>query len=1716
MRKNLFLSSVLIILFCFSQSLQAQLRKKANFDYADPSENFYVTQKRYNKYFKEHEKEEAKERKERSLGKNQKIGYEMEEELGGYELYKRWENFMAPRVYPSGDKTLASKAYEEYQKYMNENSSQKNISNSITSSTWQPIGPFGDLAGANAGRINAVRMDPVSPTGYWACAPDGGLWSTTNTGSTWNTNTDALSAIGCSDVVFDPTNSQNMYMASGDGDAGDCYSLGVLKSTNGGLTWAPTGLAWTVSQGRRIYKLLINPLNKNTIFAASTVGLFKTTNGGTTWSTVQAGTIYDVEYRPGDTTTVYACSTSFFQSTNGGNTFSTITTGLAASGVQRYAIAVTPANNTYVYVVASASSNSGFLGFWRSTNNGTSFTSMATTPNLLGWASAGNDTGGQGWYTLSIGASPTNPNEVAVGGVNVWRTTNGGTNWALFAHWTGSGAPYVHADIHDITYKNGTSIYISCDGGVFQTTNSGTSFNAMNGNMTIAQIYKIGGSTTTYSRAITGHQDNGTNLFTGGWSGTMGGDGMDCFIDRTNDNVMYGEQYQGSFNRTLNGGATWTGITTGMTGAGAWVTPWHQDPAVANTIYGGRVQLFKSTNQGTNWAQIGTMPGAGSIVEFAVAPSNSQIIYVIKSGAVYKTINGGTTWTTITGTLPVGSAALTSVVVEDVDPNSAWVTFSGYSTGNKVYKTIDGGATWVNYSTGLPNLPTNRVLYWNGTQDGLYVGCDVGVYYRDSTMANWVPYNTGLPNVSVHDLSIFYPLGKLRAATYGRSVWEADLYNTGLLAPIANFTSDKQFVCPGMTVNYTDLSSFGPTSWSWIFQGGTPATSTAQNPSIVYNTAGTYSVQLTATNVNGFSVATKTMYITVSSPTTIPLVEGFQGATFPPTGWQNFDAGNNTMMWTKSTTVGKGSTASLMFDNYNLDVSNTRDEFRTPKFNFTGYTNLKMYFDVAYARYDATYSDSLGVLVSTDWGLTYTQVYLKGGTTLATAPDQTATQFTPTAVQWRTDTIFLTAYAGMGNVSFSFMNRGHYGQALYIDNINISGTLSSLPPTASFSYAATNPCAGQNVSFSDMSSMTPTAWSWTLTGATPSLSSVKNPTVNYATAGTYTVTLVSTNGFGSSAPVSQVITVNPNPTVTATTASTSICAGQSVLLTGSGAASYIWNTGPTTNTISVSPVSNTTYSVTGTTLGCSNTAIVSVTVNPSPTVAVTSATICAGTPTTITASGATTYSWNTGATSAAISVTPAVNTTYTVIGTSLGCTNTKTTTVVANAVPTVAVTNATICSGSSANITASGATTYSWSTGATTASVAVSPTVLSVYSVTGTTSGCTNTNTVSVTVNALPIVNATASGTNLCAGQSSTLTGSGAATYTWNPGAITGNPIAVTPASTITYTCVGTGTNGCNSSPTNVNITVNTLPTVTSNSASICSASGPVTLTAVGATTYTWNTSATTAAIVVSPAVTTNYTVTGTNAAGCSNTYTTMVGVASTPTVAVNSATVCSGTPANLTASGATTYSWSTGATTTSVAVTPTALTVYTVTGTTAGCVGTQTTAVTVNALPGVTLSVSSNTACTVSSGGVSLTLTGSPAGGVYSGPGVIGSTFTTQATAGNYTTAYSYTNAANGCSNTSITTITVAVCTGIAQVTFDNDGNISVVPNPNNGLFTIKANVLEKYDVNIYNAIGQLIRTIPQNTKSVNVDLTEFGKGLYNVVFSINGNFKSVKVIVD
>jgi gliding motility-associated-like protein len=554
-------------------------------------------------------------------------------------------------------------------------------------------------------------------------------------------------------------------------------------------------------------------------------------------------------------------------------------------------------------------------------------------------------------------------------------------------------------------------------------------------------------------------------------------------------------------------------------------------------------------------------------------------------------------------------------------------------------------------------------------------------------------------------------------------------------------------------------------------------------------------------------------------------------------------------------------------------------------------------------------------------------------------------------------------------------------------------------------------------------------------------------TVSPTTTTTYTVTGTAVGGCSSTAQVT--VTVNPTPTVTATAGSATICSGNSTTLTGSGAASYTWNPGALTGSpVTVSPTTTTTYTVTGTSSGCSSTAQVTVTVNPTPTVIATAAspTICSGNSTTLTGSGATSYTWNPGALSGSpVTVSPATTTTYTVTGTSSGCSSTAQVTVTVNPTPTVTATagSSTICAGSSTTLTGSGATSYTWNPGALTGSpVTVTPAVTTTYTVTGTSSGCSSTAQVTVTVNPTPTVTATVGSATICSGSSTTLTGSGATSYTWNPGALTGSPVTVSPATTTTYTVTGTGANGCTSTA-QVTVTVNPSPTVTATAASptICNG-GNTTLTGSGATSYTWNPGALTGSpVTVSPTTTTTYTVAGTAANGCTSTAQVTVTVLPSPTVTAtaSSTTICSGGSTTLTGSGATTYTWNPGSLTgTSVTVSPTTTTTYTVSGSNGGCSSTAQVTITVNPSPTVTATSSNAAICN----GGSATLTGSGASSYTWNPGALSGTSVTVSPT--TTTTYTVTGTGvNSCTSTAQVTVTVnALPTVTATAT-----NASVCP---------------------------------------------------------------------
>lgn len=697
----------------------------------------------------------------------------------GWKQFKRWEWFWEQRVDPITGNFPQFDAIDMQFQYYNP---PQELPSGLNTASWTSTGPVSSTGGyAGVGRLNCIAFHPSDNNTFWVGAASGGIWKTTNGGTSWTVLNNGTGVLAVSDIIVpsDYSSSNTLYIATGDKDHWDNRSIGVLKSTDGGVTWNVTGLSYTASQGKMVYCLLIDPSNNQNLLAATSNGVYKTTNGGTTWNTQLTPLIFiDIEYKPGDFNTLYGSTTDgdIYISTNGGTSW---TRTLDVTNGYRIELAVSPNQPDWIYAVV-ANSESGLFGIYKSTNSGVSFSMIfdGTTKNLLGWDSSGGDVGGQGWYDLSLAVSNTQANTLLVGGVNTWRSTDGGLNWSIVNHWWGDGVPAVHADKHKLIFRANGDLFECNDGGIYFSTNNGTSWADKTNGMVISQMYKLGASQTVNNEVITGLQDNGTKLISSSsWSDVKGGDGMECLIDYTDVNIQYGTYVNGQIDRTTN---HWIGpetdISANISGdnVGAWVTPYIIDPITPATLYAGYSDVWKTTNRGNSWTKISTMNFSGKIRAMAIAPSNSQVLYVSDPYTIWKTTNGGTNWTNISTGLP--GSWITYIAVKNDDPNTIWVTLSTYS-GSSVYQSIDGGSTWTNISAGLPSVPVNCIIQNKliTSQVDLYVGTDNGVYYKKGSL-NWVAFNTGLPNVMVTELDIYYnnstPVNsKLHAASYGRGLW---------------------------------------------------------------------------------------------------------------------------------------------------------------------------------------------------------------------------------------------------------------------------------------------------------------------------------------------------------------------------------------------------------------------------------------------------------------------------------------------------------------------------------------------------------------------------------------------------------------------------------------------------------------------------------------------------------------------------------------------------------------------------------------------------------------------------------------------------------------------------------------------------------------------------------------------------------------------------------
>ena len=708
----------------------------------------------------------------------------------------------------------------------------KNKTQTITDqSNWLALGPFNSsntyssssLKSSGQGRVNVIAVDPSDSNIYYLGAPAGGIWKSTDTGINWTPLTDYLPQIGVSGIAIHPTNSNIIYIATGDDDAGDSYSVGVWKSIDAGSTWSSTGFMDNPNSMNDIY---ITPNNTEIILVATSNGVYKSTDGGVNWQIKLTGNIIDLKMKPNDPKVWYAVSNDvFYRSEDGGDNFSTIDLpSLTDSG--RLTMDVTISNNNYVYVVSSKTSNA-FNGVYKSIDSGISFIKTNETKDIF--------QSSQAWYDLALTVSDVDPDIVYVGVLDIWKSTNGGNNFSKLTTWYKPDTDsYTHADIHFLRFIDG-KFFAGTDGGIYVSTNEGVDFTDLSENLSISQFYRISVSSQNSSIVAGGLQDNGGFSYNGKkWTNYHGGDGMEGVIDPTNENTQYGfTQYGGSLNRTSNKGASLSlqiDAPSGETGTndagGEWVTPMASDSK--GKIFAGYSQLYKLAN--SSWNKVSDHNFGGDDIDCVeIDPTNDNIIYVSQAKGLYKSIDAGVTFIK----LSYNGQKINSMEISNSDSNVLWIV-----TNNLVYKSVnikDDNPTFGFVRTNLPSETKLSIAsHQRGDDNTVYLGTALGVYYINDNTLGWQVFDNNLPNVAVRDLEINEEDSKLYAGTYGRGIFVSDIPRTlplndvrlisidspkGIncdttISPIVTIKNQGQNTLNSITFNY-NLDNNSSDSYSW-------------------------------------------------------------------------------------------------------------------------------------------------------------------------------------------------------------------------------------------------------------------------------------------------------------------------------------------------------------------------------------------------------------------------------------------------------------------------------------------------------------------------------------------------------------------------------------------------------------------------------------------------------------------------------------------------------------------------------------------------------------------------------------------------------------------------------------------------------------------------------------------------------------------------------------
>lgn len=722
--------------------------------------------------------------------------------------WNRWAYFMSSRTGPNGELVDINSMWQKNS--TRDQEPIKNLQQSIASTgNWELVGPtnvhYGHQRQIGVGRMDRIVFHPTDADIYYVASGEGGLWRTTNGGSTYSCLTDHLPLMGVSGIVVDYNSPTTIYILTGNGDNAGCCNVGnsgyahssqgVFKSTDNGKNWKLTGQLTT--PGKYVgYQLVQNPSNPSMLLAATSKGVFRTTDGGANWTRTSTNDVYhDVKFKPNDGSIAYCVGIvddkmTFFYSTNNGASWMAANFDKSIDNANRCSIGVSPANDDKVCLICGPGSLPGgkYTGCFVSTDEGKNFKRKNNSPDI--YYNSEDKSGDQSSYDNCIAVKPSDADIIITGGLVVFKSGNGGNSIGQITRYEDGIASerddYIHPDVHAVAYNPlDNKLYACTDGGVYMSTNDGASWSRRFNGLATAQIFhmsKLDGSSTQF---MFGNQDNGIHTRysdNSDFTQSVGGDGFDMdFFDNTNN------RFFGVVNSTV-----YKYYTEGLTDKELMNFAPNFFPSMAKHLSDD--DLVFIGNPGKAQIHFYDLDGIDDITTYNIpaswyirqAPSNTSRLYVAgeksafkaKGGKIHR-YDGDGDWTRLDNKfgfpdMDTLNVRITCIAVHPTDHDRVWVSMGGFYDGLKVFYSNTGGLFWDNITGSLPNLPINSLVV--DANGNLYAGGDDGVFYRGAGWADWKPFYNGLPRVPVTDL-IITANNYVYASTFGRSAWRSELYS---------------------------------------------------------------------------------------------------------------------------------------------------------------------------------------------------------------------------------------------------------------------------------------------------------------------------------------------------------------------------------------------------------------------------------------------------------------------------------------------------------------------------------------------------------------------------------------------------------------------------------------------------------------------------------------------------------------------------------------------------------------------------------------------------------------------------------------------------------------------------------------------------------------------------------------------------------------------------